>query len=84
MKKTAIEFLKGKGILKAKYTHWIVKFSEGEEFDIVELLREFAKMKCEEQRIKVGSELTTWTEDLSIPNQNKIYELCENADEPEF
>ena len=82
--KTAIEFLREKEILAEGFTKWKVKFSDEREFDFVELMKEFAKMKCEEQRQKVGNELVTWTEDLSIPNQRKIHDLCQGANEPEM
>ena len=48
------------------------------------LIREFAKGKCKDQRKLVANELVTWTEDLSLPNQIKIHELCESVDEPEM
>lgn len=39
---TAEQFLLKKGILKEGFTKWVVKFSDGKEFDIVELMDEFA------------------------------------------
>lgn len=82
--KTAVEFLREKQILADGFTKWKVKLSDEREFDFVELMKEFAKIKCEEQRQKVGNELVTWTEDLSILNQDKIHDLCQGADEPEM
>lgn len=48
--KTAIEFLREKEILAEGFTKWQVKFSDEKQFDIVELMKEFAKMKCKEQQ----------------------------------
>lgn len=43
MKQTAIDFLREKGILDSDKTKWKVNFSDGREFDIVELFEEYAK-----------------------------------------
>jgi len=39
----AEQFLKDKGILQEGFTKWVVKFSDGREFGVVNLLNEYAK-----------------------------------------
>ena len=39
--KTAKQFLLDKGILKEGFTKWMIRFSDGREFDIAELMDEF-------------------------------------------
>jgi ABC-type uncharacterized transport system ATPase subunit len=46
--------------------------------------RKEVKELLKQQRTLVANELTQWTEDLSIPNQNKIHDLCQMADEPDL
>jgi len=45
--KTAIEFLRDKGILDGKATRWIVTFEDGREFDVVKLMEEFTAIPPE-------------------------------------
>jgi hypothetical protein len=47
-------------------------------------MQEYARLKCEEQRVLVGNELVSYSEDLSIQNQENIHDLCRNAEEPKF
>ena len=44
----------------------------------------FCEQLCKEQRQLVANELKRYTEDLSIPNQYKINDLCNNAPKPEI
>ena len=44
----------------------------------------FCTQLCKEQRQLVADELKRYTEDLSIPNQYKINDLCNNAPKPEI
>ena len=59
-----------------------------EIFKTMEIKNNFTRKEVKEllkqQRTLVANELTQWTEDLSIPNQNKIHDLCQMADEPVF
>ena len=82
--KTAIEFLREKQILAKEFTKCKGKIFDGIEFDLVDIIKEFAKIKCAEQRQLISNELVTWTEDLSLPNQNRIHEMCQDVDEPEM
>jgi len=45
-----------------------------------EELKELLKQQC----INVANELVSWTEDLSLPNQNQIHDLCNNAPSPDI
>ena len=45
---TVQEFLRKKGILDCDKNHWYVKFENGNEFNIDELMTEFAKIKVKE------------------------------------
>lgn len=47
-------------------------------------VKEYAELKCKEQRLMVAKELVTWTEDLSLPNQKEIHEICMNVETPEI
>ena len=40
----AIDFLKDKEILQEGFEKWIVKFTDGKEFNIVELLEEYSNL----------------------------------------
>jgi hypothetical protein len=42
LKLESIDFLKKKGILVGDATSWKIKFEDGREFDIVDLIAEFA------------------------------------------
>ena len=44
----------------------------------------FCTQLCKEQRQLVADELKRYTEDLSIPNQYKIDDLCNGAPKPEL
>ena len=59
-----------------------------EIFKTMEMKNNFTRKEVKEllkqQRTLVANELIQWTEDLSIPNQNKIHDLCQEADEPFF
>lgn len=48
------------------------------------LLKQYEARLCQEQRELVANELKTWTEDISIPNQYKIDDLCMDTDMPEL
>jgi hypothetical protein len=55
---TAGKFLFQKGILKKGFREWIIRFSDGREFDLVKLLNEFASQNRE---IAVSNEdIETW------------------------
>ena len=47
-------------------------------------LEAFCDQYAKEQRQFVANELKRYTEDLSIPNQYKINDLCNNAPNPEI
>lgn len=53
---SAIKFLQEKGILSEDKTQWIVRFSDGKEFDIVKLMDEHYNTLPNDKglRIKVG------------------------------
>ena len=44
----------------------------------------FCTQLCKEQRQRVADELKRYSEDLSIPNQYKINDLCMDAQMPEL
>ena len=52
--------------------------------ETLQRLDEVIESYCREQRELVANELKTWTEDISIPNQYKINDLCMNTDMPEL
>ena len=45
---------------------------------------QYEKQLCREQRQLVANEVKTWTEDISIPNQYKINDICMNTDMPDL
>ena len=47
-------------------------------------LQAFCEQLCREQRQLVANEVKTWTEDISIPNQYKINDICMNTDMPDL
>ena len=46
--------------------------------DVIEICKEALRL----QRLKVANELGRWTEDLSLPNQKRIHEICMSVEEP--
>ena len=51
---TANEFLKEKGIIKDDYSKWIVMFEDGTEFNIGELMDEYANRQSLHRRHLLG------------------------------
>ena len=49
-----------------------------------DLLDKYSAQLCKEQRELVADELKRYSEDLSIPNQYKINDLCMDAPMPEL
>lgn len=51
---TASEFLKEKGIVKEHHTTWICRFEDGSEFDIGQLMEEYANRQSIYRRHLLG------------------------------
>lgn len=79
-KETQIELLKA-------IQEYAICGDEVAEFVYVALLNrlsEHEQQLCKEQRELVADELKRYSEDLSIPNQYKINDLCMDAPMPEL
>jgi len=82
---TVLDFLQDNGLIEPGKTSFTIKFNNGKpDIDLIKLITTYAQIKCAEQRTIIGDELVTYTEDISIPNQRKIHDLCVTADAPEF
>lgn len=70
---------------KEAYENLINSFINEENVNTFEgRLKVFAEQICWEQRQLVADELKRYSEDLSIPNQYKINDLCMDAPMPEL
>lgn len=43
--RTAVEYLRERGLLKDGFNKFVVSFEDGEQFDVVELIEEYASQK---------------------------------------
>lgn len=48
------DYLKNKGILAEGYNHWMIRFSDGQELDLVELFDEFLQQNLQQCNVSLS------------------------------